>query len=49
MTTIKLSSKSLHALRIRKAKFGDKSYDETISHLLGIGHDAPTSQGGHNA
>ena len=45
MTTIKLSNKSLHALRIRKAQFNDKSYDETISHLLGIGHDTSTTGG----
>ena len=38
MTTIRLSSEALHALRIRKAQFNDKSYDETILHLLGVGH-----------
>ena len=35
MTTIRLSPDTLHALRIRKAQFNDKSYDETIQHLLG--------------
>ena len=34
MTTIRLSAKTLHDLKIRKAQFEDKSYDETIRHLL---------------
>ena len=35
MTTIRVSDKTLHALKIRKAQFDDKSYDETIMFLLG--------------
>lgn len=37
-TTIRISSETLHELRIRKAQFDDTSYDETIMHLLGANH-----------
>ena len=33
--TIRLSDETLHMLKIRKAQFDDKSYDETIKYLLG--------------
>lgn len=38
--TIKVSDEVIQELRIRKAKFGDKTIDETIRHSLGIGHVA---------
>ncbi len=34
-TTIQITEETLHALKIRKAQFDDKSYDETIKYLLG--------------
>lgn len=40
MTTIQLTEETLQELRIRKAQFGDKSYNETIRHLLGARHDS---------
>ena len=39
MTTIRLSAETLHELRMRKSQFDDKSYDQTIRHLLGARHD----------
>jgi hypothetical protein len=34
MAMIRISEETLHTLKVRKAKFDDKSYDETIRNLL---------------
>ena len=34
MTTIRVSDQTIRLLRMRKAALGDKTYDETLSHLL---------------
>ena len=38
MTTIQVTQETLQLLRIRKAQFADKTYDETINHLLARGN-----------
>lgn len=38
--TIKVSDEVIRELRMRKAKFEDKTIDATLRHMLGMGHVA---------